>query len=275
MAAEVVPSAARGMLRGRCQAASNHLDFLLVLDEYTRAHSSGSVTVGYDLHAIAHQAGLVAWGDRVASRWTGQLVDLGYLVHGPLGAGNRRAVPPPFMWGDDVADRFGDYRVTGTGREEADRMRRLARERRTDAALGHALPRLGRPWMTATQVQAVADRCAVCRPPWTPTTTAEPSARPRTSSRRRARSPSSTPPHRRRRGTPNYRRCSSPQYLKPPAPRTSARVSPRPCSGSPSCNVAGAGHGHAALPETSGAAARLAASAATGIADFILVGNPQ
>ena len=118
----------------------NHLDFLLVLDEYTRANAAGRVTAGWDLHTIAHEAGLVEWGNRSASNWAGQLVDAGYIVHGPGSLGDRRAIPPGYLWGPDDADRFGDYRLTSAGREEADRMRRLARERRTDAALGLRAP---------------------------------------------------------------------------------------------------------------------------------------
>jgi hypothetical protein len=121
--------------------ARNHLAFLLVLDEYTRAHPAGCITTSWELHTIAHEAGLVAWEERRTGHWAGELVDLGYLKHGPGSAGDNRPVPPGFMWSDEDASRFSDYRITSAGREEADRMRRLRRERRTDVALGYELPK--------------------------------------------------------------------------------------------------------------------------------------
>ncbi len=133
----------------------NYLDHLLAVDEFTRASSTGCVMGGYEMHTIAHAAGLLEPGNEAAANWTGVLVELGYLAHGPRSAGDRRPLVPGRMWGDSELQRFGDYRVTASGREEADRMRRLTREQRTDAALGLGFPNLTQSWMDDGQRRAI------------------------------------------------------------------------------------------------------------------------
>lgn len=139
---------------------ANHLDFLRALDDHVRASTFGLVQRGIDLHTIATQAGLADWVDQAAARWTGQLVDLGYVKHGLPGAGDRRPLPRG-AWTPDDIQRFSDYVLTPAGHEEADRIRRLERQSATDAALGAVFPALIRPWMDATQQRAVGEplRC--------------------------------------------------------------------------------------------------------------------
>ncbi len=109
------------------------------------------------MYDIAHNAGLVEWANRRPATWTGELVHLGYLNHGPASLGDRWPAVPGPMWGDREVQRYHDYRITPAGREEADRMRRLQRETTTDATLGIRLPTLIRPWMTDGQRRAIAE----------------------------------------------------------------------------------------------------------------------
>jgi hypothetical protein len=102
---------------------ANYLDFLVALDEHIAASSLGFVIYGHEMHSIAQAAGLVVPGDESAARWTGELVQLGYVIHGPLGPGDRRPLPPGAYTSYDLA-RVSDYRVTAAGRTEADRVRR-------------------------------------------------------------------------------------------------------------------------------------------------------
>jgi len=134
---------------------ANYMDHLLVVDEFTRASTGGCVMGGYEMHTIAREAGLVEPGNEIAANWTGILVELGYLTHGPPPAGDQRPIPPGRMWTGIELQRVNDYRVTGRGREEADRMRRLAREQRTDAALGLGFPNLTQRWMDDGQRGAI------------------------------------------------------------------------------------------------------------------------
>lgn len=112
---------------------------------------------GYEMHEIAREAGLAEPGHEVAANWAGILVELEYLTHGPLSMGDRRPVIPGRMWDSTQVQRFADYRLTPKGREEADRLRRQARERRTDAALGNAFPQLAPAWLSESQRPAIAE----------------------------------------------------------------------------------------------------------------------
>ena len=130
----------------------NHLDFLLALDEATRA-SHGSIGFGVEM---AQRAGLCQPGELVAARWTGELVHVKYVTHGV--SSHPRPLPSGPQWSDADLQSVGDYRVTAGGRAEADRMRRLAREARTDAALHADLRQFAQPWMTEDQRRAIADQ---------------------------------------------------------------------------------------------------------------------
>lgn len=136
---------------------ANHLDFLFALDQYTRESASGSVSPAAEMHEIAKRAGFVEHGDTSAARWTGELVELGYLRHGPAMGGTTRPVPPRGPWSNADLQVFSDYRVTPEGREEADRMRRLHRESATDAAMGLQLPWLKYSWMSEQQARAISE----------------------------------------------------------------------------------------------------------------------
>ncbi|HEY5053458.1 MAG TPA: abortive infection family protein [Solirubrobacterales bacterium] len=141
---------------------ANHLDFLAALDDYVRASPLGVVQQGGDLHTIARDAGLVESGDEAAARWTGQLVGLGFVAHGPIGFGDPRPLPVRAWTPQDVY-RVSDYTVTGAGHAEAETVRRRKRDSFTDAALGAALPALVRPWMTDTEKRAVSEPLAGLR----------------------------------------------------------------------------------------------------------------
>jgi hypothetical protein len=132
----------------------NYLDLLRALDEFTRDSSAGYVH-GSDVFGVAASAGLAAWGDAQPASWMGQLQDLGYVEHGPLSGGDRAAIPRGALWTHSDLQRFTYFHVTPRGREEADRMRRLERERGTDAALGVVWPDLVRPWMSDAQTRAI------------------------------------------------------------------------------------------------------------------------
>lgn len=112
------------------------------------------------MHGIAQDAGLVEPGHEVAANWAGILVELEYLMHGPISMGDVRPVPPGRMWDSSQVQRFNDYRLTPKGREEADRLRRQAREVHTDAALGSKFPHLVSPWMSESQRHAIAESVA-------------------------------------------------------------------------------------------------------------------
>jgi hypothetical protein len=63
------------------------------------------------------------------------LVSMGYITHGPPGAGDRRPIRQGAYLDEDLA-RFSDYRITAAGRTEADRVRRQRRDALTDGILG-------------------------------------------------------------------------------------------------------------------------------------------
>ena len=137
-------------------AIANYLDFLYELDRYTRDSPLGCVPNGAEMHAIARGAGLAGPADTSAAAWTGRLVHLRYVTPGPALGGAPHTQPPPGPWTDDVLQTFTDYQVTSKGREEADRIHRLRREKATDAALGHVGPILEAPSISEAQRAAIA-----------------------------------------------------------------------------------------------------------------------
>jgi hypothetical protein len=141
----------------------NYLDFLVALDDYLRGTPDGCVRGGYEVHEIARQAGLVEAGNEVAANWTGILVELDYLTHGPLSMGDRQPVLPGRMWDSTQVQRVADYRLTANGREEADRLRRQRREQRTDVALGIEFPQLSPAWLSESQKGAIAEPIGALR----------------------------------------------------------------------------------------------------------------
>lgn len=134
----------------------NHLDFLEALDHHTRESPSGEVASAFELHQlVSAAAGLATSGSAPAAWWTGQLVALGYVRARPH-MGTTREIPPAVPWTDRELDSFTGFQVTPLGREEADRIRRLRREALTDAALGRRVPVLEHAWLNDTQRTALA-----------------------------------------------------------------------------------------------------------------------
>lgn len=80
---------------------ANYLDLLLAVDQFTRENSAGYVQQGLQMHEIAQGSGLAPGADPAVARWTGELVDLDYLTHGPASAGDRRPIPPGAIWSDN------------------------------------------------------------------------------------------------------------------------------------------------------------------------------
>lgn len=142
---------------------ANHLDFLSALDEHVRSSSLGMVMSGGELHTIARDAGLVGPHEETAARWTGQLVGLGFVKHGPLSFGDQRPLPPAGYWTPQDVFRVGDYSVTGPGHMEAETVRRRQRDALTDAALGAVVPTLIRSWMVDAERRAVSEPLANLR----------------------------------------------------------------------------------------------------------------
>jgi hypothetical protein len=71
------------------------------------------------------------------------------------GGGDRRPLPSSGYSPDDLS-RVSDYRITATGRTEADRVRRQRREALTDASIGGVLPNLVQSWMSEPQRRAIS-----------------------------------------------------------------------------------------------------------------------
>lgn len=132
-----IPSVRR--TRDHPAGAANHLDFLAALDRHRRTSQLGRVAVGFEMQGLAWDAGLVERGDIAAARWTGELVELGY-VRALSRSPGVRDLSPGVPWGDRELQPFSDYEVTPSGREEADRIHRLRRRSATDAALGATFP---------------------------------------------------------------------------------------------------------------------------------------
>lgn len=65
-------------------------------------------------------------------------------------------MPPGTAWTEMDIQRVRDFRVAPLGRQEADRMRRMEREATTDAALGTAFPHLLQPWMDEAHRRAIS-----------------------------------------------------------------------------------------------------------------------
>jgi Abortive infection C-terminus len=120
---------------------ANYLDFLVAFDDHIRESSLGFIIYGHELYGIAQRAGLVAAGDDSPARWAGELVADGCIAHGPPGLGDQHPTPTGAYTSYDMS-RFSDWRVTPTGRAEADRVRGQRRAALTDIALGGSLPDL-------------------------------------------------------------------------------------------------------------------------------------
>jgi hypothetical protein len=78
----------------------------------------GYVAQPHELYPIAERAGLapVGVGNRSAANWTGLLVDKGLLEMGPLGGGDRRPIPPGYLWSEHDLSRFRDFSLYAKSR---------------------------------------------------------------------------------------------------------------------------------------------------------------
>jgi hypothetical protein len=177
------------------------------------------------------------------------------------------------MWGDHDVQRVGDYRVTGLGREEADRMRRLRREAITDFALA-THPQLVQPWMTESQRRAISEpltglRLALDGNRYATAIGAAKDLVEAACKLAIERASGSVP-----------RSASLPILFKQAHRTVAAPDQPTSDLGRSLAatvqrlaelrNVAGAGHGHASAPTVAAGDALMAASAARGIAIFLL-----
>lgn len=257
----------------------NYLDFLVTLDDHLRGTPDGCVRSGYEVHEIARQGGLVEAGDEIAANWTGILVELEYLTHGPLSMGDRQPVIPGRMWNSTQVQRVGDYRITAKGREEADRLRRQAREARTDAALGNGVPQLAPAWLSDSQHAAIGEPIAALRAaldadrPGDAIGAAKDlvEAASKISIERSGGAVSGNQSltalfKQARKATGDER--SAGEDLGRSLATTVQRLAELR-------NSAGAGHGRASVPDRSAREAYLAASAASGVAAFLLGGHEE
>jgi hypothetical protein len=134
---------------------TNYLDFLAAFDDHVRLSSLGHVTYGHELEDIAKAAWLMAADDQYsAARWAGECVAHGYITHNPPGAADLRPVPSGGYTADELR-RFTDWRITPTGRSEADRLRRQRREDLTDAALGGLVSKFTLAQMSESHRRAI------------------------------------------------------------------------------------------------------------------------
>jgi hypothetical protein len=114
---------------------ANYLDFLVALDDHLRDGNLGYVMEGSEMFAISELAGLTQRGDETPAQWVGLLTRDRYIAHSEPGFGDVGPIPNGAYTSYDLA-RFRDYRVTPTGGEAADRIRRQRREDLTDVTLG-------------------------------------------------------------------------------------------------------------------------------------------
>jgi hypothetical protein len=131
-------------------------EFLVALDDHLTERDLDSVIYGATMYEIASAASLCAAGSEQAAQWTGLLVTAGYVAHGPKGAGDPQPLPPG-MWSSHDMQRVSDYRLTGEGRAEAERVRRRQREKFADAAMGGPLAVLMTPSMNEAQSRGLTD----------------------------------------------------------------------------------------------------------------------
>jgi hypothetical protein len=97
---------------------ANYWDFLVAVDDHLVDSPLGYVAQPHELYPIAERAGLapVGVGNRSAANWTGLLVDKGLLEMGPLGGGDRRPIPPGYLWSEHDLSRFRDFSLYAKSR---------------------------------------------------------------------------------------------------------------------------------------------------------------
>ena len=249
-----------------------HLDFLVALDDHLRNNHLDYLVYGHELYNIAQAARLCEAGSEQPAQWAGELVSRGYVTHSRLSAGDRRPLPDGPYSAYDVR-RVSDYGVTYEGRTEAERVRRQRREELTDAALCGVVPNLLQPWMSEVQRRAISTPLSHLRAALDneQIVAAVGAAKDLTEAackvaieHARGTAPSGD---------------SLPSLFKEALALSDVDAAYAEVGRSLAAtvqrlaelrNAVGAGHGRAAQPDVDGRAARLAGSAATGIALFLL-----
>lgn len=112
---------------------------LLVALEAAIREGDRPITTGYEIHQLAWTTGLCKQPDTQAARWTGYLVDQGWLEFGPS---HHPRPPRGVPWSDGQLQAFHNYVVTSDGSAEAQRVRQIDRERLIDELLGIGWPAL-------------------------------------------------------------------------------------------------------------------------------------
>jgi Abortive infection C-terminus len=134
-----------------------NVDFLLAVDEYIRGSNLGHISDGSGLQQVAHDTGLASLQDPwSAARWTGELVELGYIKHSPPGRGDRRPMPEG-GYADSDLYRFSNYRLTDAGHQAVERERLRRRQDVSDAVMRSAFPGLAPDRVDEQRKRAIAE----------------------------------------------------------------------------------------------------------------------
>ena len=151
------PSRAQGRCVGQDVRVALNLDFLIAIDEEIRANNLGHTGDASALQRVAHDTGLAHPADVwSAARWTGELVELGYVKHSRPGLGDQRPVPERWYTDSDLY-RFSDYRLTDAGHQAVARERLRRRQHVTDAVIGVAFPGLLLDQVDEARMRAIAE----------------------------------------------------------------------------------------------------------------------
>lgn len=249
-----------------------HLDFLVALDDHLRNNHLDYLIYGHELYTIAQAAGLCEPVSEQPAQWAGELVSRRYVTHSRLSAGDRRPLPDGPYSAYDVR-RVSDYRLTYEGRTEAARVRQQRREELTDAALDAVIPNLLQPWMSEVQRRAISTPLSHLR------TTLDNEQFVAAVGAAKDLTEAACKVAIERSGATACSGDSLPSLFKAALSVSAVDAVYDDVGRSLAAtvqrlaelrNAVGAGHGRAAQPDVDGRVARLAASAATGIALFLL-----
>jgi hypothetical protein len=133
-----------------------NLDFLIALDEEIRANNVGQISDASGLQRVAHNGLASSQDPWSAARWTGELVELGYLKHARPGLGDRRPVPEGAYTDQDLY-RFNDYRLTDAGHQAVARELQRRRQDVSDGVIGAVFPGLALDAVDEPRKRAIAE----------------------------------------------------------------------------------------------------------------------
>lgn len=94
--------------------------------------------------------------------WVGDLVNAGYVDHAPPSPADRGPATV-YAWSEAELSRFNGYGITVRGHDQADRLRRRARDELTDATLGARYPVLSEQWLTGDERAALGKQILSAR----------------------------------------------------------------------------------------------------------------